>query len=165
MNTKDTGQEAPREAPQGVNVRVLAQYVKDISFENPRAPQSLQEQSGPKTDISFQIDTNEIKEEKLKDLYEVVLTVKAKAERDGGPVFICDVEYATLVSLEGVPEDKNMPLLFIEVPRISFPFVRRLIADLTQEGGFPPLLLNPVDFTALYVQKMEEEKAKGKQAN
>ncbi len=157
MTKKDTKKEAPEQA-KSLNMQIMAQYVRDISFENPLAPQSLRADATiPKTDISFGLDTRKIEDENIKDLFEVVLKVTATAKRDDKTVFVCEVEHATLVSVEAIPDEKKHPMLFIEVPRLAFPFIRRLIADLTQEGGFPPLLLNPVDFTALYMQRMQEE--------
>lgn len=158
---KDKTQDQAAQQAKSLNMQILAQYVRDISFENPQAPQSLRADSNiPKTDISFGLDTRKIEDKNIEDLFEVVLKVTATAKREDKTVFVCEVEYATLVSVANIPDDKKHPMLFIEVPRLSFPFVRRLIADLTQEGGFPPLLLNPVDFTALYMQRMQEEAEK-----
>lgn len=146
---------------QGMNLHVLAQYLRDASFENPNAPQSLRaELSAPKTDISFHLDAREVEGAKASDLFEVVLKVTINATRDEKPVFIAEAEYGALVVLKDVPEDKRHPLLLIEVPRLLFPFLRQVISNMTSEGGFPPLVLNPVDFTRLYIQRFAPQEGK-----
>ncbi|MGE4313709.1 MAG: protein-export chaperone SecB [Pseudobdellovibrionaceae bacterium] len=158
---------APKGSPenvgqvQGMNLHILAQYLRDASFENPNAPQSLRaELPAPKTDISFHLDARDVQGAKASDLFEVVLKVTINATRDEKPVFIAEAEYGALVVLKDVPEDKRHPLLLIEVPRLLFPFLRQVIADMTQEGGFPPLVLNPVDFTRLYIQRFAPKDGK-----
>lgn len=146
---------------QALPLQVHAQYIRDCSFENPNAPDSLRAgQEQPKTDISVNMDSRPIESDKIKHLYEVSLRVMAKASRGSTPVFVAEVEYGTLVSLGDVPEDKHHPLLLIEVPRLTFPFLRQTLAELTQQGGYPPLVLSPVDFTNLYIQRFSCDLAK-----
>lgn len=149
---------------QGVNlgalpVNIHAQYVKDISFENPNAPQSFTSgKSAPSMEMNIDMDAQEYNREKSDDTYEVILTLTAKASNENHVLFIAQVEYAALVSLKGVPKDAHHPLLLIEVPATLFPFARQILSDLTQNGGYPPLLLNPVDFRSMYVQRFGVKK-------
>ncbi len=140
-------------------VIIHAQYVRDVSFENPNAIQALKTgQDAPKMDINFTMDAAPIEDSELKGMYEVSLIVSATAKRDDNVVFIAEVEYGVVVSLtEGVPEERHHPLLLIEVPRLVFPFARQIIADLTANGGYPPLLLNPVNFQKLYLNRFGKQ--------
>ncbi len=151
---------------QSLPLQVHAQYVRDVSFENPNAPDSLKGgQEPPKMDINVTMDARNLDDEKATALYEVALKVSATATRGDQTVFIAEVEYGTVVELSQVPEDKHHPLLLIEVPRMMFPFVRQIMSDLTQNGGYPPLLMNPVDFAQLYMNKFankEEDKKEDK---
>lgn len=145
---------------QALPMQIHAQYLRDSSFENPAVPDSLRPgQETPKSDISVNMDARKIIDDKIEDLYEVSLKVSATAKRGNDVVFIAEVEYGTLVSMQNIPEDKQHPLLLIEVPRLTFPFVRQALSDLTQQGGYPPLLLNPVDFGALYIQRFASNEA------
>lgn len=143
-------------------VTIHAQYIRDLSFENPGAPNSLRAAQGaPEMDIHIGMDARKIPdapEPGVKDLYEVVLNVQAKARRGGEPMFLAEILYGITVSIgASVPEDAHHPLLLIEIPRLAFPFVRQILADMTVQGGFPPLMLNPVDFHALYMQRFGAE--------
>jgi preprotein translocase subunit SecB len=130
-------------------IRVNAQYVKDLSFENPRAPHSLQPQEGqPKVDVHV-----DVKATKLADsVFEVVLTTTVNGTGDEGQMFLAELSYGGVFTLEGLPEQHLQPVLLIECPRLLFPFARNIIADVTRDGGFPPLLIQPVDFGQLYRQ-------------
>ena len=125
---------------------VNAQYVKDLSFENPRAPQSLMQQSTP-PEVSIGVD---VKAQTLgQDIYEVLLTINADAKSGGEAVFVVELTYAALVTVRGAPQELLAPLLLVETPRLMFPFARAIISGATREGGFPPLLIHPVDFAEL----------------
>lgn len=125
---------------------VNAQYIKDLSFENPRAPQSLFQQPGP-PEVEINVD---VKARNLgQDNYEVVLTVNSTARTAGEPVFIVELAYAAVVTLRNAPENVLGPMLLVETPRIIFPFARAIVANATRDGGFPPLLINPIDFAEL----------------
>ncbi len=141
---------------------VHAQYLKDISFENPHAPDSLRAgQPGPQMDININMDARKFAPEEGQDaMYEVVLALTATAKRDGATVFLAEVQYGAVASLPGVPEETHHPILLIEVPRTLFPFARQLLAELTQSGGYPPLLLNPIDFRALYMEQFVKDEDK-----
>lgn len=138
---------------------IHAQYVTDASFENPNALNALRSgQPMPKMDINIGMDARKIPGEKIENFYEVVLNVKAEAKREEETVFIVELQYGAAVSIgKNVPEDNHHPLLLIEIPRMIFPFARQIVSDLTENGGFPPLLLNPVDFHALYMQQFAKE--------
>ncbi len=150
----------------GLPLIIHTQYVKDISFENPSAPHSMRQgQPAPKMDLNINLDARNLDDLKLKDLYEVTIKVSAKAMRDGAPVFIAEVLYGVAVSFQdSVPQDQRHPLLMIEVPRLAFPFVRQIVSDLTQGGGFPALLLGPVDFYAMYMARFGKEEETSKEA-
>ena len=136
-------------------VGVLAQYVKDLSFENPNAPAVFQWQGQPQMDVQFNIGTQLV----APDVHEVVLKVEIKAEGSEGIAFRMELLYAGLFALKNVPAEQLQPFLLAEAPRILFPFARRLIADASIDGGFPPLLLAPIDFAGLYMQSAAQQQA------
>ncbi len=135
---------------------VLVQYTKDFSFENPNAPQSLvQQQQQPQ--IAIQINVNP---RQLADTdYEVELKLEGKAENNGNVLFAFDLNFAGVFRLVNIPQESVGPLLMIECPRLLFPFAREIVSGAIASGGFPPLLLNPVDFVQLYQQKAAEMQA------
>ena len=143
----------------GLPVTIHTQYVRDISFENPNAPNSLRAGLGmPEMDVSISMDARPLQDENIPNLYEVGLSISAKAKRGEDVVFIAEIIYGVTVSIEdSVPEDVHHPLLLIEIPKYAFPFARYMLSTLTQQGGYPPLLLNPVDFQALYMQRFKDE--------
>lgn len=155
---KDASTEEMLQA-QGLPVTIQAQYIRDLSFENPGAPETLRASAGmPEMDVNIGMDARAIEEEGSKNLYEVALTITATAKRGEDVVFIAELVYGVTVSIgDSVPEDQHHPMLLIEIPRFSFPFARQIMATLTSQGGFPPLLLNPVDFQALYMDRFKNE--------
>ena len=137
---------------------IHAQYIRDLSFENPGAPESLRAGKGqPEMDINIGMDARKLEDKELQNLYEVVVNVRAAATRGQDPMFLAELQYGVTVQLTKVPEDQHHPVLFIEIPRLAFPFVRQIISDMTIQGGFPPLLLSPVDFHALYMERFKDE--------
>lgn len=132
---------------------ILAQYVKDLSFENPNSPQSLQMQGQPKIEINVNVNARAGGQ----DMYEVELKIEAsaRAQDSGTLAFQVELVYAGLFRLTGAPQDAIEPFLIVEAPRILFPFARRVIADVVRDGGFPPLMLEPIDFGGLYLQQLE----------
>ena len=130
--------------------RVLAQYTKDFSFENPNAPRSMQQQQQPQ--ISIQINVNP-KQLSNTD-FEVELKLDGKAEVNGSTLFAFDLTYAGVFHVQGMPQESIGALVMIECPRLLFPFAREIIASAIVGGGFPPLLLDPIDFVALYQQRV-----------
>ncbi len=152
--TKDNDIVDAKAAP----VVIHAQYLKDISFENPNAPQSLKSgQAGPEMDVNINISAREIEEGDMKDLYEVTLILSATAKKEDKTYFLAEIQYGALVALAGLPEKQHHPMLFIEVPRMMFPFARQILGDVTAQGGYPPLLLNPVDFQAMYMDRFAKD--------
>jgi preprotein translocase subunit SecB len=141
----------PQQAPPSP-LTIHGQYVKDLSFENPRAPQSLIEQKQPQLTLNVTVNTRQFDPK----TFEVALTVEANAQTpEKEPLFVLELVYAGTVSLGEVPQEHVGPLLFIEVPRLLFPFARAIVANATREAGFPPLNIAPVDFVALYRQQLQ----------
>lgn len=125
---------------------INAQYVKDLSFENPRAPQSLTQQAGPPA-VEINVD---VKAQNLApDTFEVVLTINASAKVEAGPLFLVELVYGAVVTARNLPPAMVQPVVLVETPRLMFPFARSIIADATRDGGFPPLMINPIDFAEL----------------
>ena len=131
--------------------RVLAQYTKDFSFENPNAPNSI---SGQPQQPSLSIQINVNPKQLSNTDFEVELKLDGKAEVSGTTLFAFDLTYAGVFHLQGIPQESIGALIMIECPRILFPFAREIIASAIVGGGFPPLLLDPIDFVALYQQKV-----------
>lgn len=131
-------------------IRILAQYVRDLSFENPRAPESLrQNENRPEIDLGVEMNAKG----RPDGFFEVELKLSARALREKETIFHCELLYAGLFQITGVTEADLEPVLMIECPRYLFPFARRLIADLTSEGGFPPFMLEPIDFAGIYAAR------------
>jgi preprotein translocase subunit SecB len=146
--TPGNGQEATPGAAADTAQRLIvnAQYIKDLSFENPRAPQSLtQQNTAPAVDINVDVNAQPLNPE----TFEVVLTVKASAKVNGEPLFLLELVYGAVVTVRNVPREMLPPVLLVETPRLMFPFARNIVADATRDGGFPPLMINPIDFTDL----------------
>ena len=141
-----------------VPMHVHAQYIKDLSFESPGAPASLERTDAPpQTDIQITMDAKVMDKERRE--FEVVLSVRAETKREGEIWFLAELDYGLVVTLDDIPEQHHHPVLMIEAPRIAFPFVRQILADMTMQGGFPPLYLAPVDFGALYQEQYTAQKA------
>lgn len=140
-------------APRLIPLAIHAQYLKDVSFENPQAPASLLPgQAVPSTTVNVTLDARKL-ERSSGDAqhYEVILHLEASALRDGKTVFLAQLDYGVVCSIHSsVPEQHHHPLLMIEAPKLAFPFVRQILADLTSQAGYPPMLLNPVDFEGMY---------------
>jgi preprotein translocase subunit SecB len=133
---------------------VLAQYIKDFSFENPNAPRSLQPtQEQPAINIQINVNVGQLAETD----YEVTLKLEGKAESKGSTLFAFDLTFAGVFRIQNVPQESMHPLIMIECPRLLFPFAREIVATSVRNGGFPPLLLDPVDFVSLYQQKMAQQ--------
>lgn len=148
--------------PQPVKMQVLTQFIRDMSFENILAQKGIKGELQP--DIQVQVNLDAKKREK-EHHYEVIikLTITSKNKAGGDSLFLLEMEYGGLFHIENVPDEQMHPYLLIECPRMLFPFVRRIISDVTRDGGFPPLNLDNIDFVALYRQELarraEAEKA------
>lgn len=135
-------------------VMIHAQYIKDLSFENPNAPGALQPrgEGRPTMDVNFSMDARQLEESGRDNLYEVVLGVNVAARRGDETLFLIEILYGIKCSLRAVPAEKRHAMLLIEMPRHAFPFVRQIVANLTQQAGYMPLLLSPVDFKRFYIE-------------
>src|SRR5271154_743181 len=148
MSITNGGPEPQAAMPQ---IGVLAQYVKDLSFENPHAPRSMAPSSQqPAINIQINVDASPLSETDV----EVTLRLEGKAESQGMLLFGFELVFAGVFRVQNVPADSMQPIVLIECPRLLFPFAREIVATVTRNGGFPPLLLEPIDFVALYRQRM-----------
>ncbi|KQQ78513.1 preprotein translocase subunit SecB [Rhizobium sp. Leaf321] len=139
------------------SLNILAQYTKDLSFENPGAPRSLQSRDkAPAINISVNVNANPLSEND----FDVVLSLSAEAREDDKIVFAAELVYGGVFRVTGFPQEHMLPLLFIECPRLLFPFARQIISDVTRNGGFPPLMIDPIDFGQMFSQRMAEEQTK-----
>ena len=143
--TDTTTAEAGAEMSPGI--RIVAQFIRDLSFENPRAPNSLRgNASPPQIELSVEMNARA----RTDDLYESDLKLSVVAKIEGDAIFQLELLYGGLFQLANIPESEIEQVLLIECPRFMFPYVRRIIADMTSEGGFPPFVLEPIDFGAVY---------------
>lgn len=140
-----------------VQVRVLGQYIKDLSFESPNIRKLL---SGAPENPNLNLEINVHPERVGPDVYETALAFKARAEAKSGIIYELELDYAGLFRIENAPPDVLEAMLNVNCPALLFPFLRRIAADLTREGGFPPLLLDPVDFGALYMKKLAAQQGR-----
>ena len=139
------------EAGNEPQVSILAQYIKDLSVENPSSPQVFQWQVQPSLDVQFNINTEKVAD----DAYEVSLKVDVSARSENGVHFVVDLSYGGLFGLRNMPEEALPPFLLVEAPRLIFPFARQIVAEAIANTGFPPLLLDPIDFAAAYMAQLE----------
>ena len=146
------------EPTRGPRVSTLAQYVKDLSFENPRAPRSLQPMAdGVSPQIEIQVNVNG--QPLGGDDHEVVLTLEGTAKAGGEVLFAFSLAYGCVLRLQDVPADQVHPAVMIEGPRLLFPFARQVVAEAVRGGGFPPLYIDPIDFHGLYVRNAQDRVA------
>ncbi len=144
MSDQSNGQD---QGPGTLPMNVLVQYVKDFSFENPNAPQTLLPgQPQPQVNIGVDVQVRPAAD----DIYEVSLQLRAEAKQGETVAFLVELSYGGLFQIAGLPQEHLRPVLMIEGPRLLFPFARAIVADATRDGGYPPLMINPIDFTDLY---------------
>ena len=134
---------------------LLSQYIKDLSVENPKAPDSFQWTEQPQIDVQFNIAARKINEE----ISEVELKISVSSKTAQGTAYIVELSYCGLVGMRNMADDQKRAFVYAEAPRILFPFARRVIADAVRDAGFLPLLLDPIDFTALYLQQLQQKQA------
>jgi preprotein translocase subunit SecB len=132
-------------------VGVISQYVKDLSFENPNAPAVFQWQGQPQIYVNFNIGNAQIAD----DVHEVSVKINVSAKSAEKTAFAVELVYAGLFGIRNIPEDQMAPILLAQAPAMLFPFARRVLADAVRDGGFPPLMLDPIDFGSLYMQQAE----------
>ena len=160
---KPEGEEAAAagngEAPQ---LSVLTQYVKDLSFESPGAPLSLRpREKAPAININVNVTANPLADTD----YDVNVTLTAIAKDGEDVLFNVELVYGGVFRISGFPQEHVMPLVFVECPRLLFPFARQIVAECTRNGGFPPLMIDPIDFGKMFQQRVAEEQAKAKVTN
>lgn len=154
---------APQPQPQAITSRVLAQYIRDMSFENILAQKGVKGDAQPEIQVQVNLDA---RKRTADHQFEVItkLNITSKTKSAGEPLFLLEIEYAGVFHVENVPDDQLHPYLLIECPRITFPFLRRIVSDVTRDGGFPALNLETIDFLALYrtelARRAEADKAK-----
>jgi len=140
-------------AETGAQFSVLTQYIKDLSVENPNAPQVFQWDVQPSLDVQFSLNAQKVADE----VHEVAVKIDVTARSDNGVHFVVDLTYAGLFGARNLPDDALGPVLLIEAPRLLFPFARQLVCEVVTSGGFPPLLLDPIDFAAAYMAQVEAQ--------
>jgi preprotein translocase subunit SecB len=136
-----------------IQAKIVNQYIKDLSFENPNVHKLI---SGAGNQPSLQLEVNVSGQRVEGDLYETAIDFKATATNNLGTIYVLETVYAGLLKIESIPDGALEPFLLISGPTMIFPFLRRLVADVTREGGFPPLLLDPIDFGGLYQQRQRQ---------
>ena len=147
-------------APKPIKMQVLAQYIRDMSFENILAQKGINGDVQPEISVQVNIDA---KKRPVENQYEVIIktVISSKTKEKGEPMFLLELEYGGIFHIENLPEDQLHPYLMIECPRMIFPFLRRVVSDVTRDGGFPPMNLEPIDFMALYRNEIQRRTAEG----
>ena len=162
MTTTNGGNGAPAATDKPPQLNVLAQYIKDFSFENPSAPRSMApDDQNPSINIQVAVNANPLNDNDI----EVTLKIDGKAERAGGLLFGFELEYAGTFRILNAPQEILHQIVMIECPRLLFPFAREIIATTVSKGGFPPLLIDPVDFVGLYRQNLAKMQPGGATAS
>lgn len=136
-----------------IQAKIVNQYIKDLSFENPNIHKLI---SGIGDQPNLQVEVNVGAQRVEGDLFETTIDFKATATNNLGTIYVLEIAYAGLLKIESIPDGALEPFLLISGPSMIFPFLRRLVADITREGGFPPLFLDPIDFGALYMQRQRQ---------
>ncbi|MDY8108981.1 protein-export chaperone SecB [Fulvimarina sp. 2208YS6-2-32] len=150
------GAQGGEAAPQ---LNILTQYVRDLSFESPQAPAALRERTqAPGINIGVNVTANQVDGSQTD--FDVRLKLDAKAGEGEQTLFHAELEYGGVFRLQNFKDEHRVPILFIECPRLLFPFARQIIADVTRNGGFPPLMIDPIDFAQLFQQRVAEERAR-----
>jgi preprotein translocase subunit SecB len=152
--------DASPESGSAPQFNILAQYIKDLSFESPNSPRSLQ---GPGDEPNLSLDIGVDGKKLSDDVYEIVLKFNALAKNKEGVIYSMELLYGGLFRLQDIPEQAVHPVMFIDCPTLLFPFLRRMVADLSREGGFPPIYLDPIDFAAMYRNNMQAAAKKAQQ--
>ena len=155
LTNLDNPAEGANGADNQPSAAIITQYVKDLSVENPNAPDVFQWADSPKIDVQFNIGAESVGPE----VHEIDLKINISATGEKGPFYMVELDYCGLVGIRNVPEDQAHAFLYAEAPRILFPFARRVIADAVRDAGFPPLLVDPIDFNRLYAQQLAQRRA------
>lgn len=147
-NAQQAQQQPPR-------LNIVNQYIKDLSFENPRSPQGLSADQRPEIQIGVEANAKQLGQ----DQYEIVLDIKGNAKVGEEVMFVVELSYGAVFNIQNVPTESLQPILMIECPRLIFPFARRVVGDVTRDGGFPPLMIDPIDFVGLYRRRLQAAQA------
>lgn len=134
---------------------IISQYVKDLSVENPHAPDSFQWTDAPQIDLQFNIGAKPVNDE----IHEIELKVNVTAKCENGSAYLIELSYCGLAGMRNLPDEQMHAFMYAEAPRLMFPFARRVIADATRDAGFQPLMLDPIDFNGLYMQQLQQKAA------
>jgi preprotein translocase subunit SecB len=154
INTNGGETSSPPQEAAAPQMIILAQYIKDLSFENPNAPKSLMQNEQPQIGVAVNVSANPVSDTDV----EVQLKLEGTATTTGaGVLFSVELAYAGVFRIQNVPQENLHPLMMIECPRLLFPFAREIVATSVRNGGFPPLMLDPIDFVALYQQQMSQQ--------
>ena len=161
-DTSEQNDSDPEAVGNEIQITILGQYIKDLSFENPTPAQTIQKLSTeqPSMNINVNLNAQQVGE----DIYEVDLKVTATAQSNEETAFVAELLYSGLFSIKNLPENQLQPFLMVEAPRQIFPFARRILSDVTRDGGFPPLMLEPIDFASLYQQQLAQANAQNEAA-
>ena len=142
---------APNAAPEAPNLQVMAQYIKDLSFENPGAAAEINQR--PQIDLAVDLNAKRLENE----VFEVELKIRVDAKNDGRALFLLEVAYAGVFQLRNIPDTATQQaILLIQAPHMLFPFVRRIVSDVVRDGGMPPLMIEPIDFMSLYQARVAQ---------
>ena len=155
-NTKNEEEATPKP----LKIKVLAQYIRDMSFENILAQKGINGDVKPEISVQVNLDA---KKRPVENQFEVIIkaAISSKTKEKGEPMFLLELEYGGIFHIENLPEDQLHPYLMIECPRMIFPFLRRIVSDVTRDGGFPPVNLEPIDFMALYRSEIQRRSVEG----
>ncbi len=141
----------PGPQPQAIQIQILNQYVKDLSFENPGAPQ-LNPAARPQIELGVDLQARNLDQQR----FEVELKLRVSAQDAGKPLFLLELAYAGLILVQSAPPEIVQQVMLIDVPHLLFPFARRVVSDAVRDGGMPPLMIEPIDFASLYRSKLAE---------
>jgi len=157
----EDGQEVTQDPAAAVQpqLNVLGQYIKDLSFENPGAPGVLKSPGqNPQLQVSVNVNAKPLNAKPLpEDEFEVALVIEVHAKNDSGPIYNVELIYCGVFRLRNIPQNMLQPVLLVDCPALLFPFMRRVLADVTRDGGFPPLMLDPIDFGRLYTENLARQ--------
>lgn len=151
-DTTDQAEGSAEQNSDEVQISILGQYIKDLSFENPTPAQTIQKLATEKPSMNINVNLNA--QQVAEDIYEVDLKITATAKSGEETAFVAELLYSGLFGIKNLPEEQLQPFLMVEAPRQTFPFARRILSDVTRDGGFPPLMLEPIDFAGLYHQQL-----------
>ena len=151
MNTQERQAPPPQTAP--IQIQVLTQYVKDLSFENPDVGKHVIKQGeNPELTLEINVEAQKVNT----DIYESKILFSAKPKHSGGTIYVLEMTYGGLFKIQNIPPQALEPFLLINCPALLFPFLRRIVSDMTRDGGYAPLWLDPIDFGALYMQRQQK---------